>query len=69
MILPLLCTTTTGPKTSGSYLWSKFEDLQAVEDRLIEGPYIHHFVEIFGDIRKEIAKFCKYYPQIKVDTL
>ncbi len=69
MILPLLCTTTTGPKTSGTYLWSKFEDLQAVEDRLIEGPYIHHFVEIFGDVRKEITEFCKYYPQIKVDTL
>lgn len=69
MILPLLCETATGPETSGTYLWGEFKDLQAVEDRIIEGPYIHHFVEIFGDFRKEIAEFCKYYPQIKLDTL
>lgn len=31
------------------------------------GPYIHHFVEIFGDYRKEIAEFCKYFPNLKVD--
>ncbi len=68
MILPLVCTTTTGPKTSGTYLWAEFNDLQAIEDRLIDGPYIHHFVEIEGDYRKEIQEFCKYFPNLKLDT-
>lgn len=67
MILPLLCHTTEGPQTHGTYIWGEFEDLQAVEDRLLDGPYIHHFVEIAGDYRKEIAEFCKYFPNLKVD--
>jgi L-fucose isomerase-like protein len=69
MILPLVCKTTDGPLTHGTYLWGEFEDLQAVEDRLIDGPYIHHFVEIEGDYTKEIAEFCKYFPNLKVDRV
>ena len=67
MVLPLLCKTTEGPQTHGTYIWGEFEDLQKVEDRLIDGPYIHHFVEMEGDYRKEIAEFCKYFPNLKVD--
>lgn len=69
MLLPLLCGTTTGPETSGTYLWGEFEDLQAVEDRIIQGPYIHHFVEILGDWRREIAEFTKYFPEIQIDKV
>lgn len=69
MILPLVCNTTEGPETHGTYLWGEFSDLQAVEDRLIDGPYIHHFVEIEGDYRKEIKEFCKYFPNLKIDKL
>ena len=67
MILPLICKTTQGPQTHGTYIWGEFEDLQKVEDRLIDGPYIHHFVEIEGDYREEITEFCKYFPNLKVD--
>lgn len=69
MILPLLANTTEGPQTHGTYIWAEFENLQAVEDRLIDGPYIHHFVEIMGDYRKEIKEFCKYFPELKVDKI
>ncbi len=69
MLLPLLCHTTDGPQTHGTYIWGEFEELQAVEDRIIDGPYIHHFVEIEGDYRKELAEFCKYFPNLKIDTL
>ncbi len=69
MILPLVCNTTEGPETHGTYLWGEFEDLQKIEDRIIDGPYIHHFVEIAGDYRKEIEEFCKYFPNLKVDKL
>lgn len=68
-VLPLVCKTTDGPLTHGTYIWGEFEDLQAVEDKIIDGPYIHHFVEIEGDFRKEIAEFCKYFPNLRVDKL
>lgn len=67
MLLPLLCKTTEGPETHGTYIWGEFEDLQRVEDRLIDGPYIHHFVEMEGDMRAELAEFCKYFPNLKID--
>lgn len=67
MILSPVAHTTEGPQTHGTYLWAEFEDLQKIEDRLLDGPYIHHFVEIEGDYRKEIAEFCKYFRNLKVD--
>lgn len=69
VILPLHCHTTEGPLTHGTYIWGEFEDLQAVEDKLLDGPYIHHFVEMQGDYRKEIREFCKYFPNLKVDRV
>ncbi len=69
MMLPLVCTTTEGPETHGTYLWGEFEDLRKIEDRLLDGPYIHHFVEIEGDFRKELAEFCKYFPNLKIDKI
>ncbi len=68
MLLPLVCRTVEGPQTHGTYLWGEFDDLQAVEDRLIDGPYIHHFVEIEGDYTKELREFCKYFPALHPDT-
>ena len=68
MILPMVVNTTEGPQTHGTYIWAEFDNLQKVEDRLLDGPYIHHFVEIEGDYKKEIKEFCKYFPNLKVDT-
>ncbi len=68
VILPLVCKTTEGPQTHGTYIWGEFENLQAVEDKLIDGPYIHHFVEIMGDYTKEIKEFCKYFPNLNYDS-
>ena len=69
MILPLVCRTVPGPQTHGTYLWGEFENLQKVEDRLLDGPYIHHFVEIEGDYTAEIKEFCKYFPNLKIDNV
>ena len=68
MILPLVADTIKGPQTHGTYIWVEFDNLKAVEDRLLDGPYIHHFVEVEGDYRKEIKEFCKYYPSLKYDS-
>ncbi len=67
MVLPLLCHTVEGPETHGTYLWGEFENLDKIEDRLLDGPYIHHFVEIEGDYRREFKEFCKYFPNLKYD--
>ncbi len=66
-MLALRAHTVPGPQTHGTYLWAEFDDLQAVEDRLMDGPYIHHFIEIEGDYRRELAEFCKYFPQLRID--
>ena len=67
LLLPMVCRTTEGPQTHGTYIWAEFDDLCAVENRLMEGPYIHHFIEMEGDYTKELAEFCKYYPNLKID--
>lgn len=67
MILSGVINTTPGPETHGTYIWGEFDDLQAWEDRLLEGPYIHHFAEIEGDYTKEIETFCKFVPNLVVD--
>ena len=69
VILPMKCHTIKGPQTHGTYIWGEFDDLGAVETRLMEGPYIHHFIEMEGDYTREIAEFCKYYPNLHVDKV
>ena len=69
VILPLVGKTTEGPATHGTYLWVKFDDLQKIEDRIIDGPYIHHFTEIAGDYTREIREFCKYFPNLETDRI
>lgn len=67
MMLAGACHTTEGPQTHGTYLWGEFRDLQAWEDRILDGPYIHHFVEMEGDYTRELREFCKYFPNVKMD--
>lgn len=67
MMLAGKCHTVEGPQTHGTYIWGEFDDLQKWEDRLLDGPYIHHFVEIEGDYTKEMREFCKYFPALNID--
>ncbi|MGN1047324.1 MAG: L-fucose/L-arabinose isomerase family protein [Eubacteriales bacterium] len=59
--------TTTGPYTFGTYLWAEFDNMDKLESKLIDGPYIHHCAEIEGDYTEEIAEFTKYVPLIAND--
>ena len=61
------CRSVPGPQTHGTYLWGEFSNLQAWEDRLLDGPYIHHFVEMEGDYTKELREFCRYFPNVQMD--
>jgi hypothetical protein len=67
MMLCGTCKTVPGPQTHGTYLWGEFDDLQAWEDRIMKGPYIHHFVEIEGDYTRELDEFCTYFKTIVRD--
>lgn len=69
MMLPLLCKTADGPETNGTYIWAQFEDLYKVEQKVLQGPYIHHFIEIEGDYTRELEEFCRFIPGLSVDTL
>lgn len=69
VVLPLVCHTTEGPLTHGTYIWGEFDDLAAVEAKIMDGPYIHHFVEMSGDLRTEVEEFCKYFPNLHIDKL
>lgn len=63
------CDSAEGPYTNGTYLWARFEDLNAWERKLIEGPYIHHVSEIEGSFTDAIKEFCKYVPALKFDPV
>lgn len=69
VVLPLKCRTTEGPLTHGTYIWGEFDDLDRVESKLMDGPYIHHFVEMEGDYTKELAEFCKYFTNLHLDSV
>ncbi len=63
------CETMEGPYTFGTYLWAKFDNLDAWERKLVEGPYIHHMAEIEGDVTEELKEFTKYVPFLNIDTV
>lgn len=63
------CDSTDGPYTFGTYLWARFEDLDAWERKMVEGPYIHHVSEIEGGFTDEIKEVCKYIPALNIDTV
>ncbi len=58
-----------GPYTFGTYTWAGFDNLNMWEDKLIDGPYIHHCAEIEGDFTEEIAEFTKYVPLLSNDRM
>lgn len=61
--------TVDGPYTWGTYMWAEFKDLSKLEKKLIDGPYIHHMSEIYGNYTDVLEEFCKYIPGISYDPL
>lgn len=61
--------TTDGPYTFGTYMWAEFSDLSAIERKLIEGPYIHHMTELYGEYGNVLKEFCKYIPGLTYDPI
>lgn len=61
--------TTDGPDTFGTYMWAKFKNLSKIENKLINGPYIHHMAELYGDYSEVLQEFCKYVPDLTFDPI
>lgn len=61
--------TTEGPNTFGTYIWAEFEDLSKLERKMIEGPYIHHMSELYGNYAEVLKDFCKYIPNLEFDDI
>ncbi|MGN1052415.1 MAG: L-fucose/L-arabinose isomerase family protein [Candidatus Scatosoma sp.] len=60
-------TTCEGPKTFGTYLWAQFNNLPALERKIVEGPYIHHMTEVPGDYVAYLKEFTKYIDEVEFD--
>ena len=60
--------TCEGPKTFGTYMWAEFENLPALERKLVEGPYIHHMTEVPGDYTEYLKEFTKYVDEVEFDN-
>lgn len=61
--------TTDGPNTFGTYMWAEFKDLSKIEKKLINGPYIHHMAEAFGNYAAELEEFCKFISGLEYDPI
>ncbi len=61
--------TDKGPYTFGTYLWARFNNLKKWEDKLIDGPYIHHMAEVEGDYTEVMRDFTKFVPGLTLDTV
>ena len=58
-----------GPKTVGAYLWIEVDDWSKWEKKLIYGPYIHHCVGIYRDVKDVLEEACRYIPGLRPDPV
>jgi L-fucose isomerase-like protein len=49
-----------GPYTLGTYLWVEVKNWKRLEAKIVEGPYIHHCVGVYGDLAAVLYEACKY---------
>ena len=52
--------TVDGPYTKGTYMWVEVENLDRLEDKLVQGPYIHHCVGVHQNVVPVLYEACKY---------
>ena len=58
---------TTGPETTGTWVWLEVDDWKKWEEKLMFGPYIHHVAGVYGkyvDVLMEVGR----YLNVNIDT-
>jgi len=58
-----------GPKTLGTYLWIGVNNWPAWEQKLINGPYIHHIAGIHKKIAPVLYEAIKYIKGVELDLI
>jgi L-fucose isomerase-like protein len=52
--------TTTGPETTGTWVWLEVDNWKNWEEQLIFGPFIHHVAGVYGKYTDAIAEAARY---------
>jgi len=52
--------TTTGPKTTGTYVWLEVDNWKRWEEKLMFGPYIHHIGVLYGSYLPVLREAARY---------
>jgi len=60
--------TTTGPETTGTYVWLEVDDWKRWEEKLMFGPYIHHIGGMYGKFLPVLREVSRYLG-IRFDTV
>ena len=60
--------TTTGPATTGTYVWMETDNWKKWEEKLMFGPYIHHLGGIYGKMFSVLKEAARYL-DIKLDSV
>lgn len=59
--------TTDGPQMRGTYVWLEVNDWPQWEERLVQGPYIHHVSGAYGQYAPVLYEACRYLPGVQPD--
>lgn len=60
---------TSGPATTGNYVWFETKDWVKWEKKLMYGPYIHHVTGIHGSYAGIMKEVCKYIGSVEHDSV
>jgi L-fucose isomerase-like protein len=52
--------TTTGPETTGTWVWLEVDNWKNWEEALMFGPFIHHVAGVYGNYSDVIAEAARY---------
>ena len=52
--------TTTGPETTGTWVWIEVDNWKNWEETLMYGPFIHHVGGIYGKYSDVISEAARY---------
>ena len=63
------CSTIPGPFTQNTYVWVEIDNWKKFEQKVIEGPYIHHTACIYGKYKEVLKEACKYIGGLKFDPV
>lgn len=56
-----------GPFCRGTYVWMGVDNWACWEEKLVNGPYVHHVAGVKGHCGKVLVEACRYIPTLSAD--